>query len=87
MTLTETDNKYGSCPLWLVDYLNNSPYYPVDEGKTNISGIYGYWTLSASLNGPGDVNIVDSIGVVIIAQNHLDTNDSLGIRPVITLKI
>ena len=68
---------YGSCPSWLVDYLDSTSYYI--EGKTNISGIGTYWTLSSvagSSSHAWDVVSNGYVGYGPVGYDH-------GARPVI----
>ena len=81
----ENNNEYGSCPLWLSNYLNNSKYYIQENGRVDINGVWGYWMLSSGANsttGAWHVHYVGDLGVF-----DVNSSDHLGIRPVITLKI
>ena len=75
--------KSGSCPLWLVDYMDSSSYYIEAQGKTNITGIYGYWTLSSYAANSSTACYVHYYGFV----NHssVGTGSNYGSRPVITV--
>ena len=84
LTYAENNNKYGSCPLYLANYLQSSSYV-TGEGLQNISGIYGYWTLSSYASNSGYAWNVYYDGRVN-AGNVID-EDSRGVRPVITLEI
>ena len=71
----------GSCPLWLVDYLNE--YSAYTGGKTNITEIYGYWTLSSFadyFSGAWNVDYDGSVGA-----NYVFLDGRYGSRPVITV--
>ena len=84
LTYEENGNKYGSCPLWLSNYLNISSYV-TGEGLQNISGIYGYWTLSSFASDSStawDVHYRGGVG----DSDVVDDYDN-GVRPVITLEI
>jgi len=75
----------GSCPLWLVDYLNDYsqvlgqtyPTHPLDY-------IYGYWTFSSTADSSKafNINYYGSFGNPSV--NNTDIN---GIRPVINVKL
>ena len=76
----------GSCPSWLVEYLNDSAGATNDSYYTNnelISGIYGYWLLSSS---PGLLryarNVRNSGGVGNLSTSR---DGYYGVRPVITV--
>ena len=76
---------YGSCPLYLANYLDNSEYV-TGEGLENISGIRGYWTLDASYGDYYDAWNVTFFGIV--SGNGMVGNDnSIGVRPVINVKL
>jgi len=88
LTLLENENADGSCPLWLVNYLESSDHV-TGAGLQNISGIYGYWTLSSG-------NSSYSAGLVFysgrLSQGYVDYADvgyidDFGVRPVITLEV
>ena len=78
-------NSEGSCPAWLVDYLNDSSspsssYYPDNE---LISGIYGYWLLSSN---PGDSNNARSVRYFgHVGRDSTSYASHIGVRPVITV--
>ena len=84
LTYEENGNKYGSCPLYLANYLNSSSYV-TGEGLQNISGIYGYWTLSSSAYSSDFAWLVYYSGIV--DDDLVDSEHSRGVRPVITLEI
>ena len=78
------DDGYGSCPLWLVNYLNSNSDV-TGEGLENISGIYGYWTISANSASSSSAWIVYYYGLV--NGGSVDSDAVIGVRPVITLNI
>ena len=76
----------GSCPAWLVEYLNdsagvsNDSYYSRNE---LISGIYGYWLLSSY---PGDSSIARIVGYGGgVGYNGTSTVIVNGVRAIITV--
>ena len=77
----------GSCPAWLVDYLNDSStpsssyYYNIEF----ISGIYGYWLLSSNPGRSTSALLVHSSGKVGSDSTSHASGD--GVRPVITIPI
>ena len=83
LTYKENGNNYGSCPLWLSNYLSNSQYV-TGEGLQNISGIYGYWTLASN---DGDYTYAWYVSY----DGHVDSfsgvyyGNDYGVRPVITI--
>ena len=83
LTYAENDNQNGSCPLWLVNYLNFSDYYASADGKVSIAMLNGYWLLSSLLNYENNVWFVDKEGI-LNKLNAYDKNNS-GVRPVITI--
>ena len=89
LTKAENGNQYGSCPLWLVDYLHytedSSSYYNEENGKTSINGIYGYWVLSSNGNVNNSAWRVSHSGYM--SYDSVDNNASRGIRPVINIKL
>ena len=84
LTYAENGNKYGSCPLYLANYLSSSSYVTGD-GLQNISGITGYWTLSSIADYSTGAWYVTYYGNVY--SNYVDNEGSFGVRPVITLEI
>ena len=83
LTYAENGNKYGSCPLWLADYMSFSSYYTEAQGKTNITGISGYWTLSSFAGSSNDAWYVDYGGIVY--SDAVTIGSYYGGRPVITV--
>ncbi len=68
--------------IWLIDYLDGE--YDADSeivGRNGISGINGYWTLTASMSGFSVWYVDAYVGTNV---NSLYDN-SIGVRPVITL--
>ena len=70
---------FGSCPLYLVNYLNKGDDVK-GEGLQNISGIYGYWTLSSN----ADYSFYAS-NVYYNCNVYNSHVNSSGVRPVITV--
>ena len=78
-----TNYTEGSCPLWMVDHLNEyTSAYPT---RTAVSGVYGYWTLSSSASNSGNAWYVNCNGYAY--SNYVYTDGSRGARPVINLSI
>ena len=78
-------DSYGSCPAWLVEYLNDSStpsnlYYSTNE---LINGIYGYWLLASN---PGSSYLARNVYYYGYVNNY-PTSDAgfYGVRPVITV--
>ena len=84
LTYAENGNKYGSCPLYLANYLQSSSYV-TGEGLKNISGIYGYWTLSSYATYSNFAWYASYDGRV--NSSGVGTEFDNGVRPVITLEI
>ena len=87
LTYAENGNQYGSCPLWLSNYLSSSSYV-TGEGLQNISGIYGYWTFSSDASHSDFAWLVSYYGNVgrnAVDSNNFDGSSDDGVRPVITL--
>ncbi len=84
LTFTENGNKYGSCPLWLVNYLTSSEYVTGEEIQ-NISGIVGYWTLSSYSYDTTKAWFVGAAGHIYYGGAAND--DQRGVRPVINIRI
>ena len=78
--------KYGVCPLWLVNYMDDTGYdkYSVTNGKVNIKDLVGYWLLSSGSDQNYMAWQVDYRGIVYYHDVNVG-ND--GIRPVITIKL
>ena len=75
-----------SCPVWMVDYLNDAgPDYETTYQENPIADIYGYWTLSSDADDPGSAWLVYYLGGVLYDSVGLDGD--YGARPVINLKI
>ena len=76
----------SSATLYLIDYLDGSEdeYIPL-EGRNNVSGLTGYWTLSSTF--------VYTVGACYVNHNAYYDYDvhvyevALGVRPVINLSI
>lgn len=66
----------GSCPEWL--YINTRNHG--DDSN------YGYWTSSTSTANARDVKTVEYSGCVDFSVSYVDDDNSLGVRPVITIK-
>ena len=75
----------GSCPVWLVDNLKESDYYPELDypQKGNITGIYTYWILSSHPSNSDHAYRVRFNGILDSALTSFSSNG--GIRPVITV--
>jgi len=82
LTKNENNNQYGSCPLWLVNYLASSDYI-TGEGLQNIDGISGYWTLSSSADGSNKYAWIVHYYGYITCPNVFTSAE--GVRPVITI--
>ena len=81
--------KSASCPLWLVNNLAFTSFYPKStySEKNDINGIYGYWLMSSR---PGDSHSARNLyHEGDVDAGYVDTNNkvSSGIRPVITVPI
>ena len=85
LTYDESNGQYGSCPLWLVNYLEKIEYYSAENGKIDIGGILGYWLLSSSANSADTAWRVGCYGVVSY-NKVIDVDLLWGVRPVITIK-
>ena len=73
----------GTCPLWMVDHLNEyTSAYPT---RTAVSGVYGYWTLSSNASYPFSAWIVYYIGIAY--YYGVGSDGDYGVRPVINLSI
>ena len=79
-----TNYTEGSCPLWMVDHLNEyTSAYPT---RTAVSGVYGYWTLSSRASRSDYAWRVHYYGYANgDGSAALDGNS--GARPVINLSI
>ena len=78
-----TNYTEGSCPLWMVDHLNEyTSAYPT---RTAVSGVYGYWTLSSDASISSSAWAVDYIGYA--NGNGVNDDGNYGARPVINLSI
>lgn len=82
LTFEENGKQYGSCPLWLSNYLNASSYL-TGEGLQTISGIYGYWTLSSYAGYSHYACSIDYHGYVYLDDVIRDSIS--GVRPVISI--
>ena len=74
---------YGSCPLWLVNFLNKSGHV-TGEFVQNVSGVYGYYTLSSVLKNEYLVWGVSCGGA--LNKGWVNYGES-GVRPVINLPL
>ena len=75
--------KSGTCPLWMVDHLNEyTSAYPT---RTAVSGVYGYWTLSSYASYSDHAWIVNYDGYA--GHDGVSSDGSNGARPVINLSI
>ena len=76
----------GSCPAWLVGYLNDTST-PSDDSlypdNQNISGISGYWLLSSYQGNPQCVKFTNNYGS--LGMTITTVADYYGVRPVITV--
>lgn len=80
--LEQNGNEFGSCPLWLINYLRDSDHI-VSDNKVSIYNMNGYWVIS-SYNGVSYMSwYVNYSGV--INGDRASKNSFHGIRPVITL--
>jgi len=70
-------------PLYLIDYLSND--YEI-TGRNGVNGIYGYWTLSSYSSGSSYAWYINFAGNLANGSG-ISSNDSFGVRPVITLSI
>ena len=78
------NSESGTCPLWMVDHLNEyTSAYPT---RTAVSGVYGYWTLSSLASYPGGAWSVSQYGYANRSNVVLDVG-IYGVRPVINLSI
>ena len=73
--------KDETCPVWLMDYLVSSGYEKY-KLTTNISKIYGYWSISAFENY--ESWLVDSHGHLDV-YDYINFGEGFGVRPVITV--
>ncbi len=73
---------FGSCPLYLANYLKNS-LYVTGEGLQNISEIYGYWLLSSCADDSYSSWRVYFDGY--LREGSISNVNDYGVRPVITL--
>jgi len=78
------ENNYGSCPLWLVNYMNTYEAYSAINGKVEISDIIGYWTLSSMPSWHDTAWFVRFVGNI---ENSGVRDGNFGVRPVINLKL
>ena len=73
----------GTCPLWMVDHLNEyTSAYPT---RTAVSGVYGYWTLSSIASYSGSAWRVSYDGSA--SSDGVNNDGADGARPVINLSI
>ncbi len=92
LTYEENGKKGGSCPLYLVNYLNKSDNV-TGEGLQNISGIFGYWTLSSVSGSSQNAWHVNAGGQMsygsgsVLNGTGVSGNRNNGVRPVINLKL
>lgn len=80
--LAGEENK-GSCPLWLVNYLERTNYYKPEEGKNFIFQMNGYWLLSSDDYLSYKGWYVNFAGRVV--GDLISKTSSHGVRPVITV--
>lgn len=85
LTYAENGNQYGSCPLWLVNYLSSISNYSTSNGKIEISGINGYWLFSSFDLSSKHSWYVSNYGV--LGTCNVGNAQYNGVRPVITLKL
>lgn len=82
--ITGTGDTTSSCPNWLANYITfSSTYCPSTYTREEITGFYGYWTLSSSPLGY-------TTGLTMYCSNSLRANRvdmyrQYGVRPVITV--
>ena len=73
----------GSCPLWMVDYLDNNSYSY--ENRTPVEGLSGYWTDSFyANNSTGSLHVTNYSDIYF---SDAIIYDGIGVRPVINLTI
>ena len=84
LTYAENGNQYGSCALWLSNYLESSSYV-TGEGLQNLSGIMGYWTISSFAGYSDRARNVSCHGIV--GSSEVDYGGFNGVRPVINVKL
>ena len=82
---TEDPITAGKCPLWLVNYLSNYYEYTAEEGKVDINGIKGYWTLSTCPGLRVRAWLVFYVGSRL--QDSVRSKGYAGVRPVITIEL
>lgn len=79
-----TKREDGTCPLWMVDHLENDEYFNYN-GRTAVSNVLGYWTLSSIASHSGYAWHVSYAGYA--STTTINLVDRLGVRPVINLSI
>ena len=74
---------------YLYEYLDDSDWYGTEGKKptNNISGIYGYWTLSSNLDDSSFAWYVGCDGSLHHFDDDVSVDYGSGVRPVINLKI
>ena len=79
---SEGSSDYGSCPIWMINYLSDSEFYTAEDGKVKITNNnLGYWTLSAS----GTYQYASYVSYCGYVSYFNTNNNNVGIRPVITI--
>ena len=73
---------YGSCPLWMVNYLYISSYYSTSNKINSTGSNYAYWLLSSNAGASINARYVNNNGTV---YNYNTSDAGRGIRPVITI--
>lgn len=80
LTVPENNGQYGSCPLWLSNYLGISEHVS-GEGLQNIIDMEGYWIISSAGGYLHSATYVRFKGYV--TDNRIVI--PIGVRPVITI--
>jgi len=77
-------NIYGSCPIWMNNYLSNCNSSYCTYPDTNRNNNFGYWTMSALQNDTNNVSAwhINNNGSL---EYHNVTDSSYGVRAVVTI--
>lgn len=80
--LQQNGSEFGSCPLWLINFLRSSSYY-TQTNKSSISSVNGYWTMTSIYDYTHKAWYVNYTGTA----NHdlVSRHDYHGVRPVISV--